>query len=113
MKAAPARERVWSLAFELQQLEAALQAIVLVLDTIEPLAIEPRRVVETTAAATAVAHLLTARLRDVGRVLEGGLDPGALRSTHNATRAGKTSINRGEDVVFGAATPHAKSKAAR
>lgn len=91
----------WSLGYELTTIELAARAIGPVLSQVAETHGDERRARDLAAQAEAMVTLLHLRLRDLGRVLRGELDPWLLASPHNVVGSGAERPNAGEDVVFG------------
>ncbi len=72
-----------SLADELRALVGSAEGVLLLLDggTFEIIEADP------IAAAKAMVAVLASRLRQVEKAVRGSIDPGVLRSAHNATDA--------------------------
>jgi len=92
----------WSLGHELATIELAARACSGVLSQVAETHGEERRARDLAAQAEAMATLLHLRLRDLGRVLRGELDPWLLAAPHNVIAPGAERANLGEDVVFAA-----------
>lgn len=95
--------RTWLLSFELATLEDALLAAAWLSEQVDEQGSESERGRKLAFGAAAVTTLVALRLRDLGRVLRGELDPLALHADHNAGDEQGVKRNRGRAVVFGAA----------
>jgi hypothetical protein len=94
-------QRGWSLHDELTEIESALRGIAFLLDELPQRIGDERVTIEIATAVVSVLNLLHLRLRDIGRVLRGELDPDHLYASHNAADVDDADLNGGEDVVFG------------
>lgn len=113
MKTAPPT-RAWSLAQELGAIELAAEGCAAVVAQIYELPADERTAKVLASQAEAMLTLIHLRLRDLGRVLRGELDPVMLAGQHNVVPVGETLTNPGEDVVFAPrASPSAIHRARR
>lgn len=65
----------------------------------------------TAATVAGALGLVAARLRDLGRVVSGELDPGLLRATHNAVEP--EAVDDAGDITFRAWGPKRRAAHAR
>lgn len=97
---APASVRAWSLCQELSTLELAAQGCAELLWQLAQIHGDERAARELASQGEAAIILLHLRLRDLGRVLRGELDPALLAAPHNLMPSPETRTNPGEDVLF-------------
>ena len=89
--------RAWSLADELSALAHAVEAARRVANTANQPS-DADNPVATTAMLEGTLALVATRLRDLGRVVRGELDPRLLRAPHNAVEP--DSPGGVDDVIF-------------
>ena len=89
--------RAWSLADELSALAHAVEAVRRVANTANQPS-DADNPVATTAMLEGTLALVATRLRDLGRVVRGELDPRLLRAPHNAVEP--DSPGGVDDVIF-------------
>lgn len=82
------KQKAWSLTFELYMLGDAVEAARILTDAaaVDQLANEHDNQ-RAVASAAAVLTLVGLRVRDLGRVLRGEMDPDLLRARHNESEA--------------------------
>lgn len=90
----------WSLCQELGALELAVQGSAGLLAQVYELPADERTAKALAFQAEAMLTLVHLRLRDLGRVLRGELDPAMLTAPHNIEPLDGSRTNPGEDVVF-------------
>ena len=77
----------WSLSYELATLEAAVEGARMLVDLVaNDQAQDEHDAMHAPGAASAVMTLVNLRIRDIGRLLRGEMDPDMLRGAHNEGR---------------------------
>lgn len=95
--------RAWSLALELATLAQAIEAARIVADATSQPAGSMREPPATAEMLAGSLALTVARLRDIGRVVRGELDPRHMCAPHNAVP--DEAANGADDVIFRAWGP--------
>lgn len=103
--------RAWSLADELSTLAHAVEATRRVADTATLPSDTAHDPVATAVALAGTLALVTTRLRDLGRVVRGEIDPRLLWAPHNAVEP--DALGSVDDVIFRAWGPKRRAAEAR